>query len=86
MKKKQHTQVIKGVYLQNYLINNCPRVPNLHQINATRDVFHSVVGYADYLFNIFINIETLEIREKITKTLRGVPSKLPISRQLIILR
>ena len=28
----------------------------LQQINAMRDVFHSVVGYADYLINIFVNI------------------------------
>ena len=58
-----------GAYLQFLPISltNCPGLLNLISKNAMRQAFYSLFRYADYLINIFRNInENIVKSEKIT--------------------
>ena len=65
----ENSQKIKGAYLQFLPIShtNCPGLQILISKNAMRQAFYSLFRYADYLINIFRNINGNIVQsEKIT--------------------
>ena len=79
-----------GVYLQkySYLSSNSSYNTKFGTKLILRHIynFYLIVGYANYLIFIFIDVnENIRNKRKIVNKLRGVPTKLPLSQLLIVL-